>query len=246
MTSLTRWLSRLQLSPRSQRVLTEALLDWRHEVATTESVGGVILAHWRGAVAVASVGGPCVAESALPAFHLSWIWSLMISSAFVSFIVATRPDAMLMLFACVAVPLAILFGPARRRSPFFGLAMIQVLVSVSVCVLFPSLSRSLMLQGALAAVVASATADRIRMDIHRVRLTAQLGLLLGVVWYVALQLAVGMRIAGVAELITEHALWAWLTTCLVGFLCWIVREQQRWPWWAYPSSRVVYQAEVSK
>lgn len=25
------WLSRLQLSPRSQRVLTEAALDWRHE-----------------------------------------------------------------------------------------------------------------------------------------------------------------------------------------------------------------------
>lgn len=33
MTSLFVWLDRFQLSPRSQRVLTEALLDWRHEAA---------------------------------------------------------------------------------------------------------------------------------------------------------------------------------------------------------------------
>ena len=37
MTVLNRWLTRLAISDRSRRAITEAALDWRHEVATAKT-----------------------------------------------------------------------------------------------------------------------------------------------------------------------------------------------------------------
>lgn len=50
MNFIARWLSRLQLSPRSQRVLTEAALDWRHEVATSPTTAAALWRHCRAGV----------------------------------------------------------------------------------------------------------------------------------------------------------------------------------------------------
>lgn len=48
---IAKWLSRLNLSPRTQRAIDEALLDWRHETSS-ERPAFIVAAHVRHAVAI--------------------------------------------------------------------------------------------------------------------------------------------------------------------------------------------------
>lgn len=83
---LDRWLSRLQLSPRSQRVLFETSLDWQHEVAMAKTTGDRLVAHSRMSMALLRacllVGGESLATAA------AWPWLLRIalSTAIISWL----------------------------------------------------------------------------------------------------------------------------------------------------------------
>lgn len=61
MTMLDRWASRFGLSDRSRRALSEAALDWQHEVATATTVTTRVVRHAR---AFVGFGRACLAVSA--------------------------------------------------------------------------------------------------------------------------------------------------------------------------------------
>ncbi len=246
MTSLNRWLDRLQLSPRSQRVLTEAALDWRHDVATAQTLGQCVVAHARGCVSFVRLLGSVLAESALPALHPSWLLCLLIWGAAISLISAPRHDAVFILSARLAVPLAILFGPARRRSPFVGLALAQALISIGVAADLWWQSRSVMFLATFACILAAALADRVRVDVLRERLTVQVAALLPPIWYVGRQLASGLRSSHWSERTIEQVLWIWLTVCLAAMWLWIVRRKETRVWWAHTLQWLEHRAEISR
>ena len=63
---MRRWLRRLNLSPRSQRSIEEAALDWRHEVQAAPSFGAGLRSHLLGLVGlVTATGGAAIAETRL-------------------------------------------------------------------------------------------------------------------------------------------------------------------------------------
>jgi hypothetical protein len=129
--SLTRWLSRLQLSPRSQRVLTEAALDWRHEVATAESRALAIRRHIAGTLGLIRAVALLAAHEARAVATPMW---------------AAR-------FAVVIVALGVVPWLLNQNFAQFELANVRSLAWLT-------LSRSLALSLPAVAFVSVAIADR--------------------------------------------------------------------------------------
>lgn len=132
--NLTRWLSRLQLSPRSQRVLTEAALDWQHEVATAPSFGSRLVAHLRGTAAMGRAATVAVSEATMAVMTVRWILSLVVATACFAWIDKIGlmrawygshdpSDLAIMLWPQLfntlgyILGLATLIGPSRGKSP---------------------------------------------------------------------------------------------------------------------------------
>lgn len=142
MTSLDRWLSRLQLSPRAQRVLTEAALDWRHEVTTAPTFWAALWRHCRSALGfvraltLVSIGsfGTVVNWTWAPRF-VFWMLALvspLFWKAWTGQMYGPQRDWGLVLSVSVRwvgwlpfVPaLAVLTGPKRAASPVAGCVLV--------------------------------------------------------------------------------------------------------------------------
>jgi hypothetical protein len=239
-----RWFDRFQLGPRSRRIINEALADWRHDVASATTGSAVVFAHFEGVLSLGRLCGTVVAESLAPAFHPSWLMTLAVCVALVSLISGSRPSNIVILSARIAVPMAVLFGPSRLRSPFLALTVLQIVASIGIAVDHWWLSRALMVQATAGCVLGAAVADRIRMDAHRERRTVQLAFLLVPIWYIGFEVASILRAAGVSPTTVERVLWTWLMACLVSMWCWLVRRQETRIWWSQVRRWLEYRAET--
>jgi len=142
MNALDRWLNRLQLSPRSQRVLTEAALDWQHEVTSTATFVAALLRHCRAACGMLRALAFVIVGETSSALSLSW------STRLVSWVAvmtvagmwghaplldlphgAARYELLLMQTICgslmMASTLAIVTGPSSAKSPLVGYVLVS-------------------------------------------------------------------------------------------------------------------------
>lgn len=150
---VSRWASRLQISPRSQRVLSEALLDWQHEVTTAPTLMSSLAAH------VTSTFGLCRAllmltvTSGWEVVSTSWLLRFLICWLIPSALMNFRgfwpgtdfADALeqsaisLLSWVWVAPFYAVLTAPKSSRPPRLGLAVFAIAsVVISAQWLLPS------------------------------------------------------------------------------------------------------------
>lgn len=240
------WLSRLQLSDSSQRLLTEAAADWQHEVSTATSLVCVVRAHLFGTVSILRLLPFVIADSAMPAFHWSWLVTLSIwVGAWMSQAGWRLMPVFLVFFVRGIVPLAVLFGPSARRSPAFGFAGVQILASVATAIAFPNISRTLLVQATLGAIVAMYMFDRVRMAEHREHTTLKVVGLLALYWYVVLNALSGLRVIGLGGFsdTKERVLWVVSTIYLAAIWRWLVRRQETRQWWAHLQLWLEYRGE---
>ncbi|MBP8299296.1 MAG: hypothetical protein KA020_02940 [Planctomycetes bacterium] len=148
MTALTRWLSRLQFSPRSQRVLTEATLDWQHEVATAPTHGIALWRHCRSAVGWGRAAAAVIVSETGASLSVSWTVRWLLATAVLCWAqmggrlpeLLGTPHAVeryqLLIIQTVignlpfGVALAILLGPRHVASPVVGLQVAGLLASM--------------------------------------------------------------------------------------------------------------------
>ena len=156
MSVLTRWLSRLQLSPRSQRVLTEAALDWRHEVATAKTVDVRILAHLRGTAAIARAATVAIGDATMAGLTVRWLLSFVGAAACFAWIDSARlvrawygshdpADLAIALWPQLfgtlgyIIGLATLIGPRRGTSPAPLFLMVVTVHAFAFAMLWPEI-----------------------------------------------------------------------------------------------------------
>jgi hypothetical protein len=126
-TSATRWLSRLQLSPRSQRVLTEAALDWQHEVATAKTTTARIASHARATAAflraIVFLSARSIADVVIHGWAIRFVmWVVVVS------VVTTLPD--------LVGPSGGPFSPLSRATQFLAASTVgSAWMAVFYCVL---------------------------------------------------------------------------------------------------------------
>lgn len=136
--SIERWLERLQVSARSQRVIHEALLDWRHEVARANSFIDAIRCHLLGAAAITRTAGFVMFEE-ISAIGQS-TWPVRFALSLIALVIATDATMLWNLNASdvhtgrlayrvvvnaagsapFAMAFAILTGRAAAKSPILG------------------------------------------------------------------------------------------------------------------------------
>jgi hypothetical protein len=143
----TRWLSRLQLSPRSQRVLTEAALDWRHEVATAPTLATRLWRHGRGGAGVTRALAGVFSESLVDVAISGWairlvLWLVVLVWPFLNVRLSHGLSDSQRTWSVVgaiifrtfnvlpyAMALTVLTGRSRLRSPVVALVWIQTLMT---------------------------------------------------------------------------------------------------------------------
>lgn len=147
MRPLNRWLSRLQLSPRSQRVLTEAALDWRHEVATAKTMAARLSSHARASLGFSRACLSVLADALTISFGPTWLLRVVVAMAAVSALnwerltrltASSHGDPVSLVIAIwpqlvntmpYALGIAVLIGPRRSPSPVLGMAVFAALSS---------------------------------------------------------------------------------------------------------------------
>ena len=177
MSVLNRWLSRLQLSTRSQRALTEAALDWRHEVATAETTRAALRAHAIGSAGVVRAVVSAIGNALVEVGGSSWMLRLIAWQAL--FLLLPHPQwsgwIVQRTFATLPITVAvtILTGPSQRTSPVGGLFGLAILTFSSLTVVSPYPVAKLALAVLiLFTALAALLADRVRIDARRGRVTA--------------------------------------------------------------------------
>ena len=126
-TSMTRWLSRLQLSPRSKRVITEAALDWQHEVAMAATTAARIASHARASVAflraIVLLSARSTADVVIHGWAIRFVmWVVVVS------VVTTLPD--------LVGPSGGPFSPLSRATQFLAASTVgSAWMAVFYCVL---------------------------------------------------------------------------------------------------------------
>jgi hypothetical protein len=137
---IAKWLSRLQMPARSERAISEALLDGRHEVAAADSFPGSVVARLRSVVGFAhAIGGAALGEVqtlaepywalAVPVVLLIIAGVPWLSSYDYSFMNLPNVRGLawvrLSLATAVSLPpavfLAIALGPREGRAPILAL-----------------------------------------------------------------------------------------------------------------------------
>lgn len=145
-----RWLSRLQLSDSSQRLLTEALLDWKHEASASLTMRARMIAHVRSTIGLARLGIIVTAREVAELATSTWGWAFVGWFVVLTWLqfhrlsgVSTDPQALadaenitrligsMSRALSVAGFLTMVLAPSGRRAPLLALLTLALLASVA-------------------------------------------------------------------------------------------------------------------
>lgn len=146
--TINRWFDRLQLSPRSQRVLTEATLDWQHEVTTASTFSTALWRHCRAAFGMCRALVLVVAGETASALSLSWAARLLFWIIAMTMVNMWGKSTLLELphglesyrlillqtivGSLISAPvLAIVTGPRAAKSPLVGYATVGFAINTA-------------------------------------------------------------------------------------------------------------------
>lgn len=245
MTSLTRWLSRLPLDPRTQRAIVETVLDWRAEQLQCRSFGAHLHCDAASALALlrtlALVSAREMVHVARPslAARVGGLSVLMAGVLLMPSWFEIRPPMQVpwaaeffgtvFILVPVAAYLAAL-AEAPRRPPVLALTMVSAaMMALSRAAIVPIVGAgAFSLSSWLIAVAWTASlvliADRALLDRRRwlMSIVAPIVPLLVVVFYTVVRLSIAIRVSGHGQTVSA----GWVLPATYALIWWLMVRRQ--------------------